>query len=82
MHLAKKSRLLGSMDADQSRRWAAGRIAFLFQKSQGRCEEIFKAMIARGFENRVTLHSFQRLKGRDIAAAMAALVIWGCFLVW
>lgn len=82
MHLAKKSRLLGGMDGSQSRSWAAGRMAFLFQKSQGRCEDIFKAMISRGYENRVTFHKFQRLQAGDWGAAVAGLALWTCFLIW
>lgn len=82
MHLAKKSRLLGAMNADQSRRWAAGRIACLFQKSQGRCEEIFKAMIARGFEHQVPLHSFPHPTRRDILAGCTILIIWTGLMAW
>lgn len=82
MHLAKKSRLLGPLDGGQSRRWAAGRIAFIFNRTQGRCEEIFKAMISRGYENRVTLHKFNQLKPGDWATAAAALAVCGCFLLW
>lgn len=82
MHLAKKSRLLGGMDGSQSRRWAAGRMAFLFQKSQGRCEDIFKAMLSRGYENRVTFHTFQKLKAGEWVTAMAGLTVWTCLLLW
>lgn len=82
MHLAKKSRLLGGMDGSQSRSWAAGRMAFLFQKSQGRCEDIFKAMISRGYENRLTFHKFQKLKAGEWGAAVAGLAFWACFLIW
>jgi len=82
MHLAKKSRLLGGMDGGQSRRWAAGRMAFLFQKSQGRCEDIFKAMLSRGYENRVTFHKFNRLQAGEWGTAAAGLAVWTCFLLW
>jgi cobalt ECF transporter T component CbiQ len=82
MHLAKKSRLLGRMDAGQSRQWAAGRIAFIFQKCQGRCEEIFKAMLARGYENRATFHEFPKMKRRDWGALAIGLASWSFFLLW
>lgn len=82
MHLAKKSRLLGPMNADQSRRWAAGRIACLFQKSQARCEEIFKAMISRGFEHQIPLHIFPKLTWRDGLAGTLMLLIWAIFMAW
>lgn len=82
MHLAKKSRLLGGMDGNQSRIWAAGRMAFLFQKSQGRCEDIFRAMLSRGYENRVTFHKFQKLQAGEWGTVMAGLAVLTCFLLW
>lgn len=82
MHLAKKSRLLGPMNADQSRRWAAGRIACLFHKSQARCEEIFKAMISRGFEHQIPLHVYPKLTWRDGLAGTLMLLIWAGFMAW
>lgn len=82
MHLAKKSRLLGGMDGSQSRSWAAGRMAFLFQKSQGRCEDIFKAMVSRGYENRIPFHTFQKLQAKEWGAALAGLALWTCLLLW
>lgn len=82
MHLAKKSRLLGPMDAAQSRQWAAGRIAALFHKSQIRCEEIFKAMVSRGFEHQVPLHAYPKLSGRDLVTGTFMLLIWAVFMAW
>jgi cobalt ECF transporter T component CbiQ len=82
MHLAKKSRLLGTLDASQSRRWAAGRMAFLFQKTQRRCEDIYKAMVSRGCENHVKLHKFPKMTTRDWAAALTVLLAGVCFLLW
>ncbi len=82
MHLAKKSRLLGTMDGAQSRRWAAGRIAGLFHKTQRRCEEIYKAMVARGLEHSITLHAFPELGKRDYLATGIALVACAAFLAW
>lgn len=82
MHLAKKSRLLGAMNASQSRRWAADRIACVFQKSQGRCEEIFKAMVARGFEQQTPLHAFPRMAKSNVVAACMMLTIWTGLMAW
>ena len=82
MHLAKKSRLLGTLDASQSRHWAAGRISFIFNRTQSRCEEIFKAMISRGYENRITLHAFRRLTARDWSTVAASLAVYVAFLLW
>jgi cobalt ECF transporter T component CbiQ len=82
MHLAKKSRLLGPMNAAQSRRWAADRIASLFHKSQIRCEEIFKAMVSRGFEHQVPLPSYPKLSERDVRAGILMLLLWACIVAW
>ena len=82
MHLAKKSRLVRRLDGKEARRWTAGRIAFLFQRTQNRCEEIFKAMISRGFEHDGVVHTFKKLSGRDWGSAAAAAAILGCFLIW
>jgi len=82
MHLAKKSRLLGGMDAVQSRYWAAGRIAALFHKTQRRCEEICKAMVARGLEHSIMLHAFPALNGHDYGAAGIALLLCAGLLAW
>lgn len=65
MYLAKKSRLVGAMNSKEARNWVAGRIAFLFKKTQLKCDEVFKAMIGRGFSGEIKLYRHQRIKGRD-----------------
>lgn len=82
MHLAKKSRLLGPMDAAQSRQWAAGRIAALFNKSQIRCEEIYKAMVSRGFEHQIPLHAYPKLTRHDGITGILMLLMWAAFMAW
>jgi len=61
IHLAKKSRLVGKVKSTEGRQWIAGRIAFIFRKTQRRCEEVFKAMVARGFSQEIRLHQFRKL---------------------
>ncbi len=51
MYLAKKSRLARRANGVDGRIWVAGRIAFIFKKTQLRCEEVFKAMLSRGFSD-------------------------------
>ncbi len=51
MYLAKKSRLARRTNGVDGRMWVAGRIAFIFKKTQLRCEEVFKAMLSRGFSD-------------------------------
>jgi cobalt/nickel transport system permease protein len=65
MYLAKKSRLVGPESSAHTRRWIAGRMAFLFNKSQHRCEEVFKAMQQRGFSGSISLRRYRVFTGRD-----------------
>jgi cobalt/nickel transport system permease protein len=81
MHLAKKSRLAGPVSNAEARRWIAGRFAFLFKKTQLRCEEIFKAMVGRGFSDNVRLYGFRRLSLQDwftgvVLSLIGALLLW------
>lgn len=81
MHLAKKSRLAGPVSNAEARRWIAGRFAFLFKKTQLRCEEIFKAMVGRGFSDNIRLYGFRRLNLQDwftgvVLGLIGALLLW------
>jgi cobalt ECF transporter T component CbiQ len=81
MHLAKMSRLTGPERDSVTRSWAAGRIAFLFRKSQQRCDEVFRAMTARGMSGDMKLHPLPPWKGKDRLAGggmilVAALFLW------
>jgi energy-coupling factor transporter transmembrane protein EcfT len=81
MHLAKMSRLAGPERDAVTRSWVAGRIAFLFHKSQQRCEEVSRAMMARGMSGDMKLRHMPPWKRRDRLAAAgmtlsAALFLW------
>jgi len=56
MYLAKKSRMARRTGGADGRLWVAGRIAFIFKKTQLRCEELFKAMLARGFSDDIRFY--------------------------
>src|SRR5208283_3444789 len=56
MYLAKRSRLVGRANGVEGRIWVAGRIAFIFKKTQLRCEEVFKAMLSRGFSDDIRFY--------------------------
>ena len=81
MHLAKKSRLLGQVSNAEARRWIAGRIAFIFKKTQLRCEEIFKAMLGRGFSEHVRIYGVGKLQPRDWAVSVVFSLI-GILFLW
>jgi cobalt ECF transporter T component CbiQ len=80
MHRAKKSRLAGQVNHADARRWIAGRFAFIFKKTRIRCEEIFKAMMSKGFSDDITFFETGRLKLPDLAAGVMLFLIGGFFL--
>ena len=66
MHLAIKSRLAGQVSNASARRWIAGRIAFMFGKTRLHCEEIFKAMLGRGFSGDIRIYEGRKFDKRDL----------------
>lgn len=80
MHLAKKSRLVGAVSKTEARNWIAGRIAFLFRKTQLKCDDVFKAMIGRGFTGEIKLYRYRKITGRDWIIGSFLLTI-GLFLL-
>ena len=73
IHLAKKSRMAGSVSGAEMRRWLAGRMAFLFRKSQMRFEEVYKAMQGRGFSGTIEVYAFRKLSNLDWVAGLLFL---------
>ena len=51
MHLSLKSRLVKKFNAKNARRWISSRIAFVFKRSLKMSEDVYMAMIARGYGN-------------------------------
>jgi cobalt/nickel transport system permease protein len=81
MHLAKKSRLAGAVKNAEARDWIAGRIAFIFKKTQLKCDDVFKAMIGRGFSGEIKLYQYQKVTGRDWCIGFILLTL-GLFILW
>ena len=65
MHLAKKSRIARELSQAEAREWIAGRMAFVFRKARLRCEEVFKAMIGRGFSDSIRFYGFKKMRMAD-----------------
>lgn len=80
MHLAKKSRLAKEVNNGDARRWITSRIAFLFIKTRLRCEEIFKAMLSKGFTDEVKLSESRKLNSRDLTTGAVLGIIGVLFL--
>jgi cobalt/nickel transport system permease protein len=80
MHLAKKSRLVGAVNKTEARNWVAGRMAFIFRKTQLKCDDVFKAMIGRGFSGEIKLYQYQNMRGRDWVVGFFLLTLGSLFL--
>jgi cobalt/nickel transport system permease protein len=49
MHIALKSRLMRKVDAKTARKWVASRMGYMFKRSMRMSEEVYLAMVARGY---------------------------------
>ncbi|MBP7737060.1 MAG: cobalt ECF transporter T component CbiQ [Spirochaetes bacterium] len=81
MYLAMKSRLVGVADSAAVRDLIAGRIFFLFKRSQLRYEETYRAMVSRGFAGDIELYSFRSFTARDAAAGVLLAAAGAVILV-
>jgi cobalt ECF transporter T component CbiQ len=81
MHLAKKSRMLDKVSDTEARKWIAGRIAFIFKKTQQRYEDVFKAMLGRGFSDTIKLYGFRKLTVIDRIVGLF-LFFAGVIFLW
>ncbi len=73
IHLARKGRTV-DFKGTEGRQWIAGRMAFLLRKTQIRCEEVFQAMLARGFSGEVVFHACPKLNKGDLTAVSIFVV--------
>jgi cobalt/nickel transport system permease protein len=53
VHLARESRTLSVGNAAENRAWVIGRMAFVVQKSVKTADDVYDAMLARGFDGAV-----------------------------
>ncbi len=85
MFLARRSRTLGSLSRGENRRWLGQALATTLAKSHHLSEEVYLAMLSRGYkDDGIVLNNFS-LKQRDflwttLAVAIAALLIWSNYL--
>ncbi|OGP78648.1 MAG: cobalt ECF transporter T component CbiQ [Deltaproteobacteria bacterium RBG_16_49_23] len=81
MHLSKKSRMVREATHAEAREWIAGRVAFIFMKTRLRYEEVFKAMIGRGFSDTIKLYGFPKMRTGDCYAG-TFLLFTGVFFLF
>jgi len=65
LYLAKKSRIAKGVTNEEARKWVVNSMAFLFRKTNQKCEEIFKAMLARGYKEEISIPEIRKFSGRD-----------------
>ncbi len=76
MHRARSARLVRGTTHAQTRRWAAHRMAFLFQRTQLRCEEMFRAMQSRGFSGKIKVESLGAMaRGNLVGIGLMAVLM-------
>jgi cobalt/nickel transport system permease protein len=80
MHLAKKSRIVRELNHAEAREWITGRMAFIFKKTRLRCEEVFKAMVGRGFSDTIKFYGFRKMRMADWGAATFLFFVGILFL--
>jgi cobalt/nickel transport system permease protein len=75
LHLARMSREISAGRIGAERRWVASGIGFIFRRSRRLGEEVYRAMVSRGYEGEARRLRPQRLRWRDglyLAASGAA----------
>jgi cobalt ECF transporter T component CbiQ len=81
MFLARRSRLITAASGAESRRWLGHALATTMHKSQHFSEEVYLAMVSRGYQGEARVLSNMRMKRQDflwLAFAFAASLI----LLW
>jgi energy-coupling factor transporter transmembrane protein EcfT len=81
MHLAKKNRIVRELSHAEAREWITGRMAFLFRKARLRCEDVFKAMVGRGFSDSIKFYGFRKMRSTDWYTAIFLFLAGFLFLL-
>jgi len=81
MFLARRSRTLGSLSGGENRRWLGQALATTMAKSHHLSEEVYLAMLSRGYRDEVLVLNDLSLRRRDFfwvafALATASVLLW------
>ena len=82
MFLARRSRTLGSLSGGENRRWLGQALATTMAKSHHLSEEVYLAMLSRGYRDEELVPNDLSLRRRDFlwvafALAVASVLLWG-----
>jgi cobalt ECF transporter T component CbiQ len=75
MFEARKSRLVGRSHGGEERRWITGSMATLLHRSFKMSNDVYAAMLARGFSGDVRTYSAYRMVGSDWLALACSVVV-------
>jgi len=81
MHLARESRMLSAGTARENRGWVVDRMAFVAQRSMKTADEVYDAMLARGFAGRMPSLVELHTRSADWTWLASALVLSALFLL-
>ncbi|MHB8085467.1 MAG: cobalt ECF transporter T component CbiQ [Dehalococcoidia bacterium] len=84
MFLARQSRTIGGFTGAENRRWLGRALATTMIKSQHLSEEVYLAMLSRGYRGEIRTLNELRLRGRDFAwmafaVAAISLMLWSIY---
>ena len=84
MFLARRSRSLGTFSASENRRWLTRSLGATLAKSQHFSEEVYLAMLARGYQGEIYSLNRLQLRTRDylwlgLILGVAAILIWSIY---
>ncbi len=82
MYRARKSRTIRPFSAATERSWTASRIGATFKKSADMSEDIYKAMLSRGFHGEFPSHQRARAGITDYAWLVTVLCFGGILLLY
>jgi cobalt/nickel transport system permease protein len=81
MFLARRSRTLGTFSATENRRWLVRTLGTILLITQHVSEEVYLAMISRGYQGETRVLFDFSVKARDFLLA-ACFVVIAIFLLW
>ena len=81
MLLSRKSRTVGATTGSEQRRWIVASIGVLLGKSFQMSNEVYQAMLSRGFQGRVRTFSDYRMQLRDWAMGMLTFALIAAALI-
>ncbi len=65
MHLARKSRVIRQAKTNEARAWTASRLAVIFKRSVAMADDVYLALVSRGFTGEIKTMENHEMQKRD-----------------